>query len=161
MMDGPWDAMLKNMRSKYAVSEVIGVVLLLGIAISLFAILNFFVTSFSVHESGPLVSLTGTIDKLNTVINIKNNGGESLEGETNISITIGTNTYQRSVNEILNHTDNRWELFTSSNDKNPDKWDFSETVQFRFNDIDITDKYIQATVVDPTKNTMLLSIVFQ
>jgi FlaG/FlaF family flagellin (archaellin) len=140
IFNGSWDAMIKNMRSKLAVSEVVGVVLLLGIAISLFAVLNFFVTSFSFHESGPLVSLKGT---------------------TNIIITIGTTTYQRSIREILNHTDNAWKLFASSTDINPDKWDFSETVQFSFKGIDITDKYVQARVVDPIKNTILLSIVFQ
>lgn len=161
IFNGFWDAMIKNMRSKLAVSEVVGVVLLLGIAISLFAVLNFFVTSFSFHESGPLVSLTGTIDKANTVINIKNDRGESLEGTTNIIITIGTTTYQRSIREILNHTDNIWKLLASSTDINPDKWDFSETVQFSFKGIDITDKYIQARVVDPITNTILLSIVFQ
>ena len=55
--------MLKKIRSKQAVSEVIGVVLLLGITISLFAILNFSVFHFSFNPSVPSVNLIGTIDK--------------------------------------------------------------------------------------------------
>jgi hypothetical protein len=164
MMSGSWDAMIDKMRSKLAVSEVLGVVLLLGITISLFVVLNLFVfSSFSFHQSGPFVSLTGTIDKTNTVINIKHNGGESLEGTTNIIITIGTTVNQRTISEIINHTNSNttWKLLVSSTDKNPDKWDFGETVQFNFKDIDITDKYIQVTVVDPIKNTILVSIVLQ
>ena len=152
--------MVKNRHVNHAVSEVIGVVLLLGITISLFAVLNFFVTSFSFHESGPVVSLSGTIDKVNSVINIKNNGGDSLRGTTNIVITIGATSYRTNVSQILNHTDN-WKLLASSSDKNPDQWDFSETVQFDFKGVDITGEYIQATVIDPIKNTILLSIVLQ
>jgi len=155
-----WDAMVKNKNVNHAVSEVLGVVLLLGITISLFAFLNFFVNSFSFHQSGPIVSLTGDIDKVNSVINIKNNGGDSLEGTTKIVITIGTTTYQRNISEILNHVDN-WKLFVSNSDKNPELWDFSETVQFSFKGVDITGEYIQATVVDPIINTLLLSIVLQ
>jgi hypothetical protein len=153
--------MNKNIRVKLAVSEVIGIVLLLGIAISLFTVLNFFVTSFSLNESGPLVSLSGMIDKTTMVMNIKHNKGESLEGTTKITITIGTTTYQRNIAEILNHTDNRWNFLASNTDLNPDKWDFGETVQFNFTGINITDKYVQATVIDPLKNTILVSIVFQ
>ncbi len=152
--------MIKNKHENHAVSEVIGVVLLLGITISLFAVLNFFVTSFSFHESGPVVSLSGTIDTVNSVISIKNNGGDSLGGTTNIAITIGATSHQTNVSQILNHADN-WKLLTSSSDKNPDQWDFGETVQFNFEGVDITGKYIQATVIDPIKNTMLLSIVLQ
>ena len=48
-----------------------------------------------------------------------------------------------------------------NSDENPDKWDFGETVQFNFTGIDITDKYIQAMVVDPTMNTIVLSTVLQ
>ena len=160
MMNKYWDAMVKKKHVNHAVSEVVGVVLLLGITISLFAVLNFFVNSFSFHQSGPIVSLTGAIDKADSVINIKNNGGDSLEGTTTITITIGPTTYQRNVSEILNHVD-KWKLLVSTSDKNPELWDFSETVQFSFLGVDITGDYIQATVVDPVKNTLLLSIVLQ
>lgn len=157
-----WDAMIKRVRSKRAASEVIGVVLLLGITVSLFVVLNIYVFSFSGNHSVPIVSLMATIDKENKVISIKNSGGDSLEGTTNIIIGIGTTTDQSSLTEIVNHTRPAiWQLLAMNPDENPDKWDFGETVQFNFTGIDITDKYIQAMVVDPTMNTIVLSTVLQ
>ncbi len=54
MKSGYWDAMIKKIRSKQAVSEVIGVVLLLGITITLFAILNANVSQFFFGSSSSL-----------------------------------------------------------------------------------------------------------
>ncbi len=154
--------MRKMVHSKLAVSEVIGIVLLLGITVSLFVVLNFFVSSFSGTHSPPLVSLTGTIDKENKVINIQNEGGESLEGTTNIIITIGATTSASNISDIINHVHpSTWRLLSMNPDINPDKWDLGETVQFNFTGITITDKYVQATVVDPNENTVLLSVVLQ
>jgi hypothetical protein len=157
-----WDAMIKIVRSKLAASEVIGVVLLLGMAVTLFVVLNMYVSSFSGTHSVPLVSLMGTLDKESKEINIENNGGESLVGTTNIMITIGNTTHQSSITEIVNHADpGVWQLLVMNPDKNPDKWDFGESVQFNFTGIDITDKHIQVIVVDPDKNTIVLSTVLQ
>ena len=147
MKSGYRDAMIKKIRSKQAVSEVIGVVLLLGITISLFAVLNFYVFHFSINPSVPSVDLIGTIDKENNLITIEHNGGESLEGTTDIIITIGTNTYTRNTSDLL---------IDSNNDN---KWNFGETVQFSGEDV--TGKYVRATVVDPISNTILLSVVLQ
>jgi Archaeal Type IV pilin, N-terminal len=141
--------MVKNIRSKQAVSEVVGVVLLLGITISLFAVLNYSIFHISFAPSVTSVNLIGTIDKTNNVISIEHNGGESLEGTTNIIITIGSNTYRRNTSDLL----------IDSNKDN--KWNFGETVQFSFKGIDITDKYIRTMVVDPIANTILLSVVLQ
>jgi FlaG/FlaF family flagellin (archaellin) len=150
MMSGYRDAMTKRIHSKQAVSEVIGVVLLLGITISLFAVLNFYVFHFSFNPSVPSVDLIGTINKEDNkvIINIEHNGGESLEGTTEITITIGSNTYQRNTSDLLIDTNN------------DNKWNFGEIVQF--GPVPITgSEYIRATVVDPKSNTMLLSVVLQ
>lgn len=149
MQSGYRDAMIKRIHSKQAVSEVIGVVLLLGITISMFAVLNFYVFHFSFNPSVPSVDLIGTINKENNLITIEHNGGESLEGTTDITIMIGSNTYKRNTSDLLIDT----------NDDN--KWNFGEIVQFNFTGIDITDNYIRATVVDPISNTILLSVVLQ
>lgn len=141
--------MIKKIRSKQAVSEVIGVVLLLGMTVSLFAILNFFVFSISFDSSVPSVNLIGTINNETKMINIEHNGGESLEGTTDVIITIGSNTYRRNTSDLL----------VDRNDDN--KWNFGEIVQFSYNGINITDKYIQVTVTDPTSNAIILSVVLQ
>ena len=140
--------MIKKIRSNQAVSEVIGVVLLLGITISLFTILNFYVFNFSFNPSAPSVSLIGTINKANNIINIEHNGGESLEGNINVIITIGSHLYQNTSSELLL-------------DSNADtKWNFGETVQFHSPEL-ITNKYIRAEVMDPVSNSIILSVVLQ
>ena len=57
--------MTKKRRSNQAVSEVVGVILLLGITIGLFGFLNYVVFSFSFQPSAPSVNLVGSIDKTN------------------------------------------------------------------------------------------------
>jgi len=141
------DAMVKNIRAKQAVSEVIGVVLLLGITISLFAILNYSVFHFSFDPSVTSVNLFGTIDKTNNMIDIEHNGGESLDEHMQIIITIGSNMYNFTVSS---HPDNITD----------DKWDFGETVRFHSPE-SLTNKFIQVQVVDPVKNSILLSVVLQ
>jgi FlaG/FlaF family flagellin (archaellin) len=145
-----WDAMTKKIRSKQAVSEVIGVVLLLGITITLFAVLNFNVSQLIFGSSIPLVNLVGTIDKTQNMIYIEHNGGESLEGTTEIIINIGPNNYQKNASDLLI-------------DRNLDsKWNFGETLQFNFTGYhidNITKKYIGVTVID--SNAILLSVVLQ
>ncbi|MCJ7572499.1 MAG: type IV pilin N-terminal domain-containing protein [Candidatus Thermoplasmatota archaeon] len=139
--------MKRKIGSKQAVSEVIGVFLLLGITITLFAILNSNVSQFFFGSSIPLVNLIGTIDQKNNMIYIEHNGGESLEGTTDIIITIGSNTYPRNTSDLLIDINNDF------------KWNFGETLQFNFTGIDITDKYIGVTVID--SNAILLSVVLQ
>jgi flagellin-like protein len=144
------DAMIKKMRSKQAVSEVIGVVLLLGITISLFALLNFYVFNFSFEPSVTTVNLVGTIDKGKEWdnITIEHYGGESLDGKTQIIITIGSNTtpIRRNASDLLNDINN------------DNKWNFGETVEFPNH---TKGKYIQALVVDPSANKIILSVELQ
>ncbi len=140
--------MMKKMRTRQAISEVVGVFLLLGITISLFSFLNYIVFSFSFDSSAPSVNLIGSIDKANNTINIQHSGGESLDGNISIVVTVGSHTYQRTAKEIL--------LDTNSDNK----WDFGETVRFTSPEI-IIDKYVRVTVVDPEVNSILLTVVLQ
>jgi flagellin-like protein len=139
--------MSKKNRTDKAVSEVVGVVLLLGMTITLFAILNSNVFQFSYFSSVPSVNLIGTIDKANNKIIIEHSGGESLEITTDVIITIGSNTYPRNASDILIDINNNNIL------------DLGETLQFSFEGIDITDKYIRVMIVD--SNAVLLSVVLQ
>jgi FlaG/FlaF family flagellin (archaellin) len=153
--------MTKNRRSNHAVSEVLAVVLLLGITIALFGFLNFIVFSFSFESSAPSVSLIGSIsaDETHNNITIEHNGGESLDGTTEIIITVGSITNQSSVRDIIDGTSD-WKLLSLTDDKNPDKWDFGETIHFNSR-YDFTDTYIQASVMDPSTNTLILSVILQ
>lgn len=142
-----WDAMVKKNRSKQAVSEILGVVLLLGITITLFAVLNLNVTQIIFGSSVPLVNIIGTIDKTQNMIYIDHNGGESLGGTADIIITIGSNSFLRNTSDLLIDINN------------DNKWNFGETLQFDYTGIDITNKYIGVTVIN--SNAIILSIVLQ
>lgn len=153
--------MTKNRRSKYAVSEVLSVALLLGITIALFGFLNFIVFSFSFEPSAPSVNLIGSIsaDETYNNITIEHNGGESLDGTTEIIITVGSVTNKSSVQNIIDGATD-WKLNPLKDDKNPNKWDFGETIEFNSR-YDFTDTYLQASVMDPSTNTLILSVILR
>ncbi len=140
--------MWKKTRTKKAVSEVISVVLLLGITISLFAFLNYIVFSFSFGESAPSVSLIGSVDTANNATIIEHYNGDSLRPSTNVIITIGSFTYQRAAGELLQDTNN------------DNLWNIGEKIQFKSMAITPT-TYVQVTVVDPETNTIILASVLQ
>jgi hypothetical protein len=139
--------MLKKISSEEGVSEVLGVVLLLGMTVLLFTFLNSNVSEFSLGSPAPVVNLVGTIDKPNNMIYVEHNGGDSLERTTEISITIGSKNYPRNVSDLL--IDNN----------NDNKWNFGETLQFSYEGIDVTDKFIGVTVIG--NNAVLLSVILQ
>lgn len=140
--------MWKKTRTKKAVSEVISVVLLLGITISLFAFLNYIVFSFSFGESAPSVSLIGSVDTANNATIIEHYNGDPLRPTTNVIITIGSFTYQMAAGELLQDTNN------------DNLWNFGEKILFKSMAITPT-TYVQVTVVDPETNTIILASVLQ
>jgi hypothetical protein len=84
------------------------------------------------------------------MIYIEHYGGESLEGTTDITITIDSNTYSRKTSDLLIDINNDY------------KWNLGEVLQFNCTDIgipDLRDKYIGVTVID--SNAILLSAVLQ
>ena len=139
--------MLKKNRSKYAVSEVVGVILLLVMTMMLFAVLNFNVFSFTSVSSIPSVNLIGTIDKDNNLIILEHSGGDSLEGTTKIIVIIGSDTYPNSTSDLL---------IDINNDK---KWNLGEILEFSYKNIDIIGKQIRVMVLD--SNAVLLSVVLK
>jgi hypothetical protein len=153
--------MKKNRRVHHAVSEVLATALLLGITIALFGFLNFIVFSFSFDSTATSVNLIGSIstNEAYNNITIEHNGGKSLEENTEVIITVGSTTSKNTVQSIIaGATD--WKLNPLNNDKNPDKWDFGETIDFTSH-YDLTDTYIQAAVRDPSTNTLVLSVILQ
>ena len=139
--------MLKKNRSKYAVSEVVGVILLLVMTMMLFAVLNFNVFSFTSVSSIPSVNLIGTIDKDKNLIILEHSGGDSLEGTTKIIVIIGSDTYPNSTSDLL---------IDINNDK---KWNLGEILEFSYKNIDIIGKQIRVMVLD--SNAVLLSVVLK
>ena len=137
--------MTKKRRSNKAVSEVVGVILLLGITIGLFGFLNYVVFSFSFQPSAPSVNLVGSIDITNHKIIIEHNGGDSLDGTTQIVITIGSTTHPFTANDLVNDLNN------------DNKWSLGETAQYIYPSGSTN---IRVIVIDTTTNTLILSTVF-
>lgn len=135
--------MTKKTRGTDAVSEVLGVVLLLGMTIALFVFLNYIVFSYSFEQAAPSVNLIGSIDREHKNITIEHSGGMSLDGDVQILVTIGETTSQKNASELLQKQ----------------TWDYGDIVRFPYDDI--TGKYVQAMVRDPATNTLILSVVLQ
>lgn len=139
---------MKKKKSLWAVSEILGTVLLLGISISLFGFLNFIVFSFSYEPSTPSASLIGGIDRESNAVVIDHYGGETLDGKTNIIVMVGSSSFQKNAQDVLD-------------DSNGDmKWDFGESVHFTLPEL-IEDKYLRVSVVDPVTNSVVLSVLLQ
>lgn len=101
----------KDIRTKLAVSEVIGTVLMLGIAASLFSVLYYNVVSTPNPIPGPIVDISGFIED-NQVI-LMHRGGESLNLDTNLSLNIGGILKKFNVGDLLDNKskeDGGWSL---------------------------------------------------
>ena len=140
--------MRKKTHTQYGVSEIVSTVLLLGISITLFGVLNFIVFSFSFGTSPPSASLISTIDQATDTIIIEHYNGDSLNLTTDVVISIGNTIYRNRVSDLLLDTNNNQE------------WNFGEKLQFHSPE-SIIDKYIQVTVVDTSSNSILLTTVLQ
>ena len=109
---------MKIKKSNRAVSEIIGTMLLLLIAISVFSLIYFQVLSDEGPENKTIVKIGGRIEGTNVVL--EHQGGEPLELDTEISITIGGIKYEGPVGNWLD-------------DKNEDGvWNMGERMLFSF-----------------------------
>jgi len=68
--------MIKKFKGKEGVSEIIGTVLMLGIAVIIFSSLLIYVLSMETETSSPDVHLVGHMDKWQNAI-VEHRGGES------------------------------------------------------------------------------------
>jgi FlaG/FlaF family flagellin (archaellin) len=109
---------MKIKKLNRAVSEIIGAMLLLLIVISVFSLIYFQVLSDEGPENKTIVKIGGRIEGTNVVL--EHQGGEPLELDTEISITIGGIKYKGPVGNWLD-------------DKNDDGvWNIGERMLFSF-----------------------------
>ena len=93
---------MKNKRKNDAVSEIIGIAILLGISISLFAVVQAIVLNYPYEPSPPSVNLVGSIEGNN--IFIEHYGGESISLDSKILITIGGEA-ESTIIQLLKDSD--------------------------------------------------------
>jgi hypothetical protein len=152
---------MKNNRKNQAISELLGTTLLLGIAIGLFAIIQFAILSYPYEPAPPSVNIVGSIEYIensNDQIILDHRGGESLELDTRILFHIGDQTININVGDS-NYLD--------STEKDDNKWGIGETLVFipmadANPPIDLTsDKHVEVLIIDLESNSIIMRAVLQ
>ena len=139
---------MKIKCSNEAVSEIVGTILLLGIAVILFSALFIFVLSSPSTPSSPSVNLIGFVDADDGGI-IEHHGGDSLDLDaTEILIRKGHDSTRVNAGDYV----------VDVNDNG--KWDIGERLRYSF-DGSITGWQIEADVVDNPSNSIIMSGILQ
>jgi hypothetical protein len=136
------------MGSNNAVTEIIGVMLLLGISISLFSVVYYTVLTTELQENSPNVFVFGSIDEDNDLL-IYHQGGESIDGQNTFQVEIGgiNRPILRLKDYILDDVDN------------DDTWDFGEAISYPLDDIENVE--VKINIYDRHSNSLILSSVVQ
>jgi flagellin-like protein len=90
--------MKKINRNKKGVSEVVGTILMLGLAITLFAAVYITAVNFPFNEPDPSVRISATADK-NTIV-FAHQGGESLPADTRFIVAIDEDIYYKTAAQM-------------------------------------------------------------
>jgi len=135
---------MKNKRTNNAVTEVLGTVMLLGMAVALFSALQIIVFAYPFEPSAPSVNLVGTMDGDN--VTIEHHGGESLSLDTEILLTICGN---ESIITAGNYLD--------GNTPNGDvqRWNVGEKVSYP-SSVSLAGCHVEVTVVDVETNSIVM-----
>jgi len=141
-------------RKNHAVSEIVGTVMLLGMAIAMFTLVQLFAFGLlSENPNSPSVRLIASIENGN--VTIVHNGGESLPSSTKILFTINDD-YSNTTR--INISDDNY--LNESNSKKPNgNWDISEKVVYTVSDFDyISGKdFVLVMVLDDSSNSVIMS----
>jgi hypothetical protein len=128
-----------------AVSEIIGTILMLGMAIALFAGVSLLITSYPLSTPSPQVDLVGFIEGSDIVF--EHHGGPSLLGDTELGITINGSTNIITVEEYIH-----------DNNQN-DRWDIGEQVIYTTSGLGRTQ--VDVMVIDSLSNSVLMMATIQ
>jgi len=145
---------MKIRNSNEAVSEIVGTVLLLGMAVSMFSLLSFTVMSYPFNPSPPSVNLVACMQGINNVtgetnVTIGHYGGESLD--------ISTTKVMVSIQGISNDVN----ITRYLNDSNKNAlWDIGEKLSYHISE-NVVGKRVEVTVVDTKSNSIIMSGLLQ
>jgi hypothetical protein len=139
------DLKREGKKKDEAVSDVLGAVLMLSMAVALFAIVYIVVMSFPFHSSAPRVDIVGTIQG-NTIV-LEHLGGESISATSKVSVVINSTQHSLNVSQYLV-------------DSNGNKlWDMGERLVYPSGNI--TNLRVVATVIDMGSNSIVMTGVLQ
>ena len=156
---------MKIKRKKTAVSEVIGVAVLLGISISMYSVVQYIVFSYPFEPATPSVNLIGSINENENStkdsgeersISIGNFGGESISIDAKIIIRINNLNEETFTFIARNHT--------TSNLGNPELWEIGEFILINETDltnakgsaVNLNESKVYVTVIDAKTNSVVM-----
>ena len=126
-----------------AVSEIIGTIILLFIAVSTFSAIYLNVLSDNGPNPEAYVTITGRIESGEVIFTHQR--GEALDLESQVLLTIaGEHHEQLSVKDLLDDIS-----------KSDGLWNIGEQLSFSQPNIDLTDKQVEATIVDKDSNSLV------
>jgi len=142
-----WCNMLNKNRKKdkwsYAVSEILGTVVLLAIAVGLFSIIYLTLSSSLLIQESPQVNIVGYVDGNNLIL--EHLGGSSLDSSVEFLVTIGGQQQTFSLDTIE---------FSDTNLN--EKWDIGEQVNYSSSRIGGVYSVV-ASVRDTASNKLLFN----
>lgn len=102
--------MKKIVKNKKAVSEVVGVILMLGMAIALFSFVYIMAINFPFNEPNPYVRISATYDNDANAIIIVHQGGENLSRNTNIIVVYDGFFKNETVGKLPGYNGPSWNI---------------------------------------------------
>jgi len=138
---------MKYIKNNQAVSDIVGIAILLGISVSLFGLVQTIVLNYPFEPSPPTVDLVGHIENNNIII--EHQGGESISLDSKILISIDGEQSSDTASDLI-------DIDTSDND---DLWDIGEFISYPISDY--ANKYVKATVIDTETNSIVMIGVLQ
>jgi len=143
---------MKLKRENNAVSEIIGTIMLLSIAVILFTGVYVFVLNEALdpHEQAPNVNIVGTTEGKDLIF--ENRGGESLSSDTLICfLSVAGKQMNMTIGQYLEDTNGNGE------------WDVGERLVFNSTNIgtDIIDLQVDAAIIDKNSDTVIMEGTIQ
>jgi len=140
-----------NQRKDKAVSEVVGTLLLITIAISLFVLLAFIAISLPYiffSNPTPSVNIIGMMEGNGVVL--EHHGGQSIPLDTEIRLMFAETPLVKTVGDVL---DPKY--------KNNGEWDIGEKISIPYNDPNLPIMQISIIITDKSSNSVLMRGVIQ
>jgi FlaG/FlaF family flagellin (archaellin) len=134
-----------------AVSEMVETILLIAIAVTVCSLLYFYVLPDTSPSNQPSVTIVGTLEgneSENACIILTHHGGEALELDTKIVLTIGEVVNEMTAGDLLDEESSEDGL-----------WNLGERLIYPAGDI--TSLSIEVAVIDTESNTVLMSGVLK
>ena len=140
---------MKIKKNNDSVSEVLGTILLLLIAVTVFVIIQAHILSNPTPNQQPYVTIVGEINGKN--ITLLHSGGEPLSLQTQVSFKIGENIF----NIVVGEND-----YLDSKFKSDGVWNIGESLIFNYGS-ELNNLYVKVTVVDVVSNTIVMDEILQ